>query len=324
MAQERIAGLENENVVLTKGNLSLTLLPHLGGKIASIRIGETELLQAPLLPYALRTETMAFDESDASGWDECLPSVAACSVQLADGATAQIPDHGDLWRVQWQPMVNKSDSVTYRGDCFSLPLRLERTVRLSESPGGSKLSLDYSVTNLAMEPTPWSWAAHPLFAVQPGDRIVLPDSIESLRLEGSGGNRLGKGGDTVSWPIARLAAGGVTDLSLARAIDSGIGDKLFAGPLRPTENWCALERPNAGVRIRIGFDPADTPYLGLWICYGGWPDGHGRKQMCVALEPATAPVDSLAVKGPWSRVLPPGDCFSWSTTVDFESIASVN
>jgi galactose mutarotase-like enzyme len=319
MAQEKIAGPGNENVVLTAGNLSVTLLPHLGGKIASIRVGETELLQTPLLPYAPRTRSMAFDEADASGWDECLPSVAACSVDLADGTRTAIPDHGDLWRVAWQPMVNRAESVTYRGECFSLPLRLERTVTLSKSASGFQLSLDYSVTNLAMEPTPWSWAAHPLFAVELGDRIILPDSIRCLRLEGSGGNRLGKGGDNISWPIAQLAAGGQTDLSLAQSIDSGIGDKLFAGPLTATENWCALERAGAGVRIRVSFDPAATPYLGLWICNGGWPDRPGPKQMCVALEPATAPVDSLATVGPWSRILAAGDCFSWWMTVDIQS-----
>jgi galactose mutarotase-like enzyme len=221
-------------------------------------------------------------------------------------------------------MVTSKDSVTYRGECFSLPLRLERRVNLTESAKGWQLSLDYWVTNLAMKPTPWSWAAHPLFAVEPGDRIAFPDSISSLRIEGSGGNRLGKGGDSVSWPIASLSAGGETDLSLAQTIDSGIGDKLFAGPLSATENWCTLERPTAGISIRVSFDSAATPYLGLWICYGGWPDRHGPKQMCVALEPATAPVDSLAETGPWSRVLPPGDCFYWSMIVEFESIASVS
>ena len=78
---------------------------------------------------------------------------------------------------------------------------------------------------------PWSWAAHPLFAVEEGDRIVLPESITSLRLEGSGGGRLGKGGDSVAWPMARLADGNTVDLSVADAPESGIGDKLFAGPL---------------------------------------------------------------------------------------------
>jgi galactose mutarotase-like enzyme len=86
------------------------------------------------------------------------------------------------------------------------------------------------------------------------------------------------------------------------------------------ENWCVLERPKAGVRIKVGFDAAATPYLGLWICYGGWPERPGAKQMCVAMEPATAPVDSLAHTGPWSRVLGAGESFSWTMTVAIETI----
>jgi galactose mutarotase-like enzyme len=159
-----------------------------------------------------------------------------------------------------------------------------------------------------------------LFTAEAGDQVVLPGSIHSLRLEGSGGGRLGKGGDTVAWPVAALADGGQTDLSVAQPPESGIGDKLFAGPLAAAENWCALVRPSAGVRIRVHFDPASTPYLGLWICHGGWPDRPGPKQTCVAMEPATAPVDSLAVTGPWSRVLAPGESFSWPMLVDFEII----
>jgi galactose mutarotase-like enzyme len=318
MAETSATG--KENVVMRAGDCAVTVMPALGGKIASIRVGERELLQAPLLPYAPRNRTMGFDESDASGWDECLPSVAACDLKTAAGLT-HIPDHGDLWRVEWQPMSIASDSVTYRGECFSLPLRLERTMALTESAVGYQLAIGYWVTNLAMEPTPWSWAAHPLFVVEAGDRIVLPASIHSLRLEGSGGGRLGKGGDTVSWPLAALTGGGATDLSLAQGPESGIGDKLFAGPLEQADNWCALERPNAGVHIKVGFDTAATPYLGLWICYGGWPERAGAKQMCVALEPATAPVDSLAKTGPWSRTLRPGDCFSWNMMVELQTIS---
>jgi hypothetical protein len=312
------AGAANENVVLRAGDLSLTLLPHLGGKIASIRVGETELLQAPLLPYAPRTQTMAFDEGDASGWDECLPSVAACSVVLADDRPAQIPDHGDLWRVAWQQTDASEGALS--GRCFSLPLLLVRSLAVSETEAGWKLQLNYTVSNTGQEAVPWSWAAHPLFAVEPGDRIVLPNSVNSLRLEGSGGNRLGKAGDTVSWPIASLSAGGETDLGMVQSIDSGIGDKLFAGPLSDEENWAVLDRPSVGLRIKVGFDPASMPYLGLWLCYGGWPDRPGPKQMCVALEPATAPVDSLAVTGPWSRTLAPGGRFSWDMSVSIEPL----
>lgn len=316
-----------ENVVIRAGACAVTLLPHLGGKIASIRVGETELLQAPLTPYAPRTRTMGFDQADASGWDECLPSVAACTVYTSAGA-AHIPDHGDLWRVAWleaapgheaAPVTDaESLSLTLAADCFSLPLSVTRTLTLTENSNGWQLHAAYSVTNSGYAPTPWSWAAHPLFTAEAGDRIQLPESIRNLRIEGSGGGRLGKGGDTATWPVAVLADGSRTDLSLAQGPDSAIGDKLFAGPLAAAENWCALERPKAGLRIKVRFNPEATPYLGLWICYGGWPERPGPRQVCVALEPTTAPVDSLAATGPWSRQLAPGESFSWSMTVEIE------
>jgi galactose mutarotase-like enzyme len=297
----------------------VTFLPRLGGKIASIRVGDHELLQAPLAPYAPRTRTMRFEEGDASGWDECLPSVADCTVETAAGP-ASVPDHGDLWRVEWQQIAAGATSASFRGECFSLPLALERAVTLAGTAKGWKLDVAYKVTNTGSFPVPWSWCAHTSYAAEAGDRVTLPELIETLRLEGSGGGRLGKGGDRVSWPVATLATGGSTDLSVAQEPETGIGDKLFAGPLAAAENWCILERPKAGVRIKIGFDAAATPYLGIWKCHGGWPDRPGTKQTCFALEPSTAPVDSLAKTGPWSLVLDPGESFSWPMVVEIESI----
>ncbi len=306
-----------ENVLIQNGDCAVTLLPEFGGKVASIRLRGQELLQAPLAPVAPRTRYMPFDAGDASGWDECLPSVAACTVETAAGP-ARVPDHGDLWYVPWKTVSVTSDSATLVGECFSLPLSVERRIALSKIDTGWRLAVDYKVTNTGAHAVPWSWAAHPLFVAEAGDTIELPQSIQKLRLEGSGGGRLGKNGDPVAWPIARLVTGGETNLSVADSPDSGIGDKLFAGPLEPSENWCALRRPKAGVRVRFGFDTATSPYLGLWICYGGWPERPGPKQVCVALEPCTAPLDSLAQTGPWSRTLAAGASYAWSISVDLE------
>ena len=318
-----------ENVLIRAGACSITLLPRFGGKIASIRVGERELLQQPLSPIAPRTHTMTFDSGDASGWDECLPSVAACRVDTDEGS-AEIPDHGDLWRVEWQQQESSrnegeaasrtNNAVTLIGRCFSLPLELRRKLELVQTGECWCLKIQYTLSSLGSDATPWSWAAHPLFSVEEGDRILLPGSVNKLRLEGSGGERLGKGGNIISWPIAKLANGNSSDLSIAQAADSGIGDKLFAGPLSAAENWCALERPLAGLRIRFSFDPLATPYLGMWICYGGWPEKPGPKQVCVALEPSTAPVDSLALTGPWSRTLGPGESYSWTMEVEIQKL----
>jgi galactose mutarotase-like enzyme len=319
MAESSTTKSGEENVLIKAGSCLVTFLPRLGGKIASIRVGDHELLQVPLAPYGPRTRTMRFEEGDASGWDECLPSVADCTVKTAAG-TASVPDHGDLWRVEWQQIAASATSATFRGECFSLPLALERAVTLTETAKGWKLSVAYKVTNFGSFRAPWSWCAHTSYASEAGDRVTLPESVTTLLLEGSGGGRLGKGGDKVNWPVAALVSGGKTDLSVALGPETGIGDKLFAGPLAAAENWCVLERPKAGVRIKVSFDAAATPYLGIWICHGGWPDRPGTKQACFALEPSTAPVDSLAKTGPWSLELAPGESFSWPMVVEIESI----
>jgi galactose mutarotase-like enzyme len=148
----------------------------------------------------------------------------------------------------------------------------------------------------------------------------LPDSIHSLRIEWTRNDRLDKSSGTAAWPIAKLTAGGETDQRVSAEAHSGVGDKLFAGPLAPAENWVSLERPKAGVRLRVSFDSIATPYLGLWICQDGYPEGDGPKQHCVAMEPTTAPVDSLAISGPWSRTLAAGASFSWPMTLDLETL----
>ena len=326
-----LTGVAKENVLIQSGDCTVALLPQFGGKIASICVKNRELLHAPLAEVAPRTRTMAFDAGDASGWDECLPSVAACAVKTNSGV-AEIPDHGDLWRVEWDAAgdraqdnhagaeTGRSKSITLRGECFSLPLALDRTLTLTESGKGWQLLVDYRLTNTGRIPAPWSWAAHPLWAVDAGDIVELPESITSLRVEGSGGGRLGANGDRVGWPIAKRAKGAQADLRVVQSRRSRIADKLFAGPLAANENWCALLRPKVGVRIRFSFDVDDAPYLGLWLCYGGWPERRGAKQMCVAMEPSTAPVDSLARTGEWSRALKPGESTSWKMSVAIEIV----
>ena len=118
----------------------MTVLPRFGGKIASIRIGERELLQAPLAPIAPRTRTMAFDAADASGWDECLPSVAACAVKTEAGV-AEIPDHGDLWRVEWAARdesseTSQDDHVTFVGRVLFVAAGVGAAVGVAETGDG--------------------------------------------------------------------------------------------------------------------------------------------------------------------------------------------
>jgi galactose mutarotase-like enzyme len=169
---------------------------------------------------------------------------------------------------------------------------------------------------------PWAWAAHPLFAVDPGDRIVLHEDQLQARVEGSAGNTLGPANELIPWPKVRRTDGTVSDLSTAQDPGSAIGDKIFIGPCGPADSWAALERLRLGLRITVRFDPKLTPYLGLWLCYGGWPETPGPKQVCVALEPTTANEDSLASAARWSQWLDPGETVTWPMELHIDRIAT--
>jgi galactose mutarotase-like enzyme len=294
-------------LIMKTDTLRATVLPALGGKIASLRWlpGNVELLQAPLGPYAVRTLTMGFDEGDASGFDECLPSVAACVVATR-GGTARVPDHGDFWRLEWEA-AQEGNTIRMAAMGVSLPLRFERVVRLEEDT----LSIDYRVTNAGQDPVPYGWSAHPLFAVDRGDWVDLPPSVDRVEVEGSAHLRLGARRSSHAWPRTVNNRKEVVDLSLAGGIEDGIGDKLFAPA--PAEGWAAVERARHGVRVEVQFDPKRTPWLGLWLCYGGWPEGQGNRQQCVAIEPCTASVDSLAeaMAAGQGRTLEPGQSDEW-------------
>jgi hypothetical protein len=111
---------------------------------------------------------MAFSDGDASGWDECLPSVAECQMQTEAG-NASIPDHGDLWRVPWQ-VLNSDRGLSYPSRCLLFPAAPAHPLH---DPGriGRRLAAAvlYSLTNMGAYRVPWAWSAHPLFAIDAGD-----------------------------------------------------------------------------------------------------------------------------------------------------------
>ena len=303
-----------EHVVLKNNLLQVEVIPELGAKISSIKIlsSGTELLQAPLKPYAKRTHTMAFDEADASGFDECLPTVSGCEFKTP-GGTVSVPDHGDFWRIPWTS-AQSGNEVELKASGFSLPLEFSKKIRLE----GDQLSIHYTVRNTSDSQVEFSWSAHPLFVVDPGDRVVLPASVKSVLVEGS--KRLGPAGKKYAWPNAVRDNGATIDLSVCGTAQDGVADKLYA--TSPEDGWCALERRTLKTRIEVSFDPQESPFLGLWLCYGGWPSDSAHRQYCVALEPCMAPMDSLAsasAKG-YTRKLGAQQKYIWSIAIRVKAI----
>lgn len=302
--------------VLLNEHLRVEVLPALGGKVSSISLqpGGGELLQAPLKPYATRTATQPFDQGDGGGWDECLPSISPCTVTYGDGQEAGIQDHGDFWRVGFT--VDEATATTLRmhAEGTTLPLRFERSIRLE----GSTLHFEYTLHNKSEITVPYGWSVHPLFAVQPYDRIHLPASVQQVTAQASANGRLGNAGSTHPWPLTinKLDQQPLY-LSFAGSVDDGVGDKLVLPA--PAEGWAAIERKTLRTLLTLHFDPQDCPWLGLWICYGGWPDdAKAKKGYTVALEPCNLPSDSLAeslTQGAGAQ-LAPGATKHWSLRLE--------
>ncbi len=265
----------SRRLTLENNSLSVEVLPEIGGKITSLFAKETatEFLLQPSRDYIRATHQTTFAEADRSGWDECLPTVSA---------TQDVPDHGDLWRGPWH-VAGALQGIALSCDCVSRPLRFTRHLNLN----GNALHVEYGVENLGAEPVDFLWSAHPLLAVSPGDRIILPASIDRVRINSSRNLHLIE--DQTLWPVA----GGV-DLSVAKSADAGTAEKLFAGPL--TSGACGIYRAGTGTGLLFRSHPTVTPYIGIWLCYGGWPEnevGTATAQYAVAIEPTTSPCDSL-------------------------------
>jgi galactose mutarotase-like enzyme len=318
----RLAGFSRasnplERVVLQNDFLHVAVLPGLGGKICSLRVfpeGE-ELLQQPIGPYSSRTAGMRFVDGDASGIDECLPSVSACQISIP-GGTFAVPDHGDFWGIpSYFALVGNDLNISAPG--CSLPLLFCRRIRLQES----KLLLSYSVENISEDTVPYLWSAHPLFAVETGDRIVLPESVHEVSVGYSFQSRLGNQSSVHSWPLSTDANGRSIDLGATDYQGQQVADKVFTQS--PAAGWAALERTRIRRRIVTRFDPEKSPYLGIWLTHDGWPADRMPRQHCIALEPCTAPVDSLAlaIEKSLARSLPGHGRDEWEILLDVEPLS---
>jgi hypothetical protein len=266
--------------------LQVRILPAFGGKITSLRSTLTgeEFLLPPLQSYHRVSSTANFDESDGGGFDECLPSVASCESIAGE---APVPDHGDLWRINWN-VDSHDEGIVLRADATSRPLSLTRRATLQES----SLVLEYDLFNPSDSPTTWLWSAHPLLLVDAGDRIVLPSQIEEVKVEYSAVDLVLRNNNSVAWPQAQSSLGDAVDLSRVGEKDGKTAYKLFARMGKA--GWGALYREKVGQGLVVRFDPNTLPFLGMWICAGAWPTTGVEKQYTVALEPATSNVDSLA------------------------------
>jgi hypothetical protein len=160
---------------------------------------------------------------------------------------------------------------------------------------GATLYAGYEIENTGDTPLPWMWSQHCLLAARPGERIAL-DGFWDVRT----------GGKLLAWP-----QGGARDLSLVGEASDRFALKVYARAIGRVR--AALESDLGGLAFE--WEEDQIPALGLWLDWGGWPEGCPVHQL--AIEPTTAPFDNLAeaAAAGEARVLGPGETASWRMTL---------
>lgn len=312
---------ELTRVKLANDDLVASFIPELGAKmnsLKSVRSGREFLYQPPELAYRPAAFGASFDSCDSSGFDECCPTVAECAYPGGGFAEQTMPDHGDLWSASWQ-CETKDRELLFETHGKSLPYRFRKSVRLE----GSTVVLVYEIMNTGAQEFGFLWSAHPLLAVEPKCRIVLPAEVSQLFVNWSCEDRLGKFGDSCGWPIAVTKDGENVDLVELHGERARTAEKLFTARL--ASGYCAIQYPETMEEIGFEFDPRFVPYLGIWICQGGWPS-RSNGHFTVALEPCTGYPDSLreAMHRGTCDVLQPGQKKKWELRLKIRSAVSRN
>lgn len=299
--------------VLENDVLRVVIVPQMGAKIVSLldRRGDLEWLPGPMPGRAVRPVAYGapFAEQDMAGWDEMFPTILACAYPgPGPQHGAPLPDHGEAWALPWEVTRAAEGELTLALRGRALPYRLTRTAALSQT---DTLTLHYTLENLGDEPMPYMWAAHPQFLAGADCRIVLPPEL--TQVVNTAGPDVGWGPREAryAWPEATAPDGRRARLDRVGPPALRQGRKFFAPPAaRPS--WAEVRRLESGHCLRLEWDPADVPYLGLWV-----DEGLVNSQAVVAPEPTTGWYDDLAVA--WHKgeitVIPARSVRHWTLLV---------
>jgi len=314
---------------LSNANMSVSVMPQLGGKIhelIDLRTARDWLWKNPYI--ALRHPQAGLDydrELDSGGWDEILFSVKPCSLELADGKVLSIGDHGTVVDKAWQ---TGKTGLNEAGEAIcelfvegrSPDFRLHRRMVLDAVR--PRLHFEYRLSNTGPGSWPWIWCAHPLLAIEPGMSIRLKKG-QPIQLMPNNEPNLANAKKQLYWPNLCSPTGENLDLAgifKQSAKPETFCAKLFVGS---GEDAC-LSTADGSESLCLMYDPEILPWLGLWVNKNGWSGCNSRPYMNLGMEPATSPQDTLseAVKQGQACFLQSGASKQWSLTISLDNMVN--
>jgi galactose mutarotase-like enzyme len=270
-----------DHVSLQNNQVSLSVVPALGAKIVSLKnliTGREWMWASGKQPKLFSVPSgTPYADGPVIGADECIPTISACHWRGMD-----LPCHGEAWSVPWSLDEEALIQTREIRTALDLPISTLHIVRRIELVDAC-VRLHYTVENRSTDTIEYIWAFHPLMTIQPEDRLELPLTCRTARIEVvMGGCPVGDRGDTCNWPIpcdgvdySRLDLGGSN-----RAI------KLYTEPL--PEGYASITNDRSGDRLTFSYPVSEIDTLGIWINRGGW-EGHNH----IAIEPTSGAPDAL-------------------------------
>jgi len=147
------------------------------------------------------------------------------------------------------------------------------------------------LTNDSVIPLTYLWSAHPLLKIKAGTELMFADKINEVFINWASDTSIGAFGDKIPWPL--IGNNGQTiDYSVVQPQNLNQAMKVFTYPLRT--GLAGVYHPQQDEALLFHFDPIEIPYLGLWLCYGGWPEESEQKHFTIGIEPTNGRPDSLS------------------------------
>lgn len=308
------------HVALEGGDARIEVVPSLGGRVRSLRIGGREwLLQGGegSDPRSGRSPMAG------AGWDECAPAAGGGTVpEWVKGIGGRsIPPGGEA-RSQLPEIALHTTAEGHQVTCVwrgeRLPWTLTRTILVR--PEGV-VEARYEALATGAHRLPFLWSALMFFPLDAATRLKLPDAAR-FRVQSVSGTELGGGTATSArqWPRITLD-GRPRDLSSPWQLPR---KAMVTGWVDLAATRSALQLVQGNAKLSIATEGAGVPYCGVMLDRAGarQPEQGGLFARGVppalALSPSLGAPDQYAeALGDWQSVtwLVPGEARRWTISM---------
>jgi len=274
------------SLVLESGLLKVTVMP-IGGRITSIIRKDRKkeyLVQQQSTEHISGKYDGKYVGCGPGGFDDMFPCIDECFYQDYPWKGTKVPDHGELWGLNWDYRINES-SVEMSVNGIRFPYLFSKSISLVSE---DTLSINYFVKNLSWFNLDFIWTAHPMFITEENLEILLPEdccrAINVLNFS----QIFNRYGQEFNWPDYEDNNGTIHNLDKFRNLKNGSCEKYyFKNKLK--EGWIKLIYPSCGSAVTINFPVEKIPYLGILMDKEYFKD----KLSYIIPEPCTAPYDRL-------------------------------